>query len=295
MALFVTFLWSTSWVLVKIGLQSNLPAVTFAGMRYTLAFLSLLPFVIFNQSHRTILRSIPGRSWLELAVLGLLFYTLTQGAQFVGLSFLPAATLTLLLNFSPVIVALFGSLRGTEPATVAQWVGIFISVAGVLIYFLPQALPATQVLGLIAGLVALVANSVSSMFGRYVNSQSQLPPIVVTTVSMGVGGFLMLLAGSLTQGWGKLDLSNWLIIMWLAIVNTAFAFTLWNRTLQTLTAVESSIINNTMLPQIAILAWIFLDEQVGIRQIIGLCLVVAGTLIVQIWRYLPVRGTKEAD
>ncbi|MCA9978373.1 MAG: EamA family transporter, partial [Anaerolineales bacterium] len=43
-ALFVTFLWSTSWVLIKIGLQ-NIPALTFAGLRYFLAFLLLLPLL----------------------------------------------------------------------------------------------------------------------------------------------------------------------------------------------------------------------------------------------------------
>jgi drug/metabolite transporter (DMT)-like permease len=32
-ALFVTFLWSTSWVLTKFGLQDT--SVTFAGLRYT--------------------------------------------------------------------------------------------------------------------------------------------------------------------------------------------------------------------------------------------------------------------
>jgi drug/metabolite transporter (DMT)-like permease len=67
-------------------------------------------------------------------------------------------------------------------------------------------------------------------------------------------------------------------------VNTAFAFTLWNKTLQTLTAVQSSIINNTMLIQIAVLAWIFLGEQITPGEIGGLLLVVIGTLIVQITR-----------
>lgn len=36
-ALLVTFLWSTSWVLIKIGL-ADIPALTFAGLRYVLAF-----------------------------------------------------------------------------------------------------------------------------------------------------------------------------------------------------------------------------------------------------------------
>jgi drug/metabolite transporter (DMT)-like permease len=39
-----------------------------------------------------------------------------------------------------------------------------------------------------------------------------------------------------------------------------------------------------MLPQIAILAWLFLDEPLTPWQIAGLALVAAGTLIVQVRR-----------
>lgn len=43
-AVFVTFLWSTSWVLIKIGLDDlALPPLTFAGRRYLLAALIVLP------------------------------------------------------------------------------------------------------------------------------------------------------------------------------------------------------------------------------------------------------------
>jgi drug/metabolite transporter (DMT)-like permease len=293
-ALFVTLLWSTSWILIKIGLKNDLPAVTFAGLRYTLAFLCLVPFVIFNPIHRDTLGKIPGNIWLELIFLGILFYSLTQGAQFVSLAYLPAATLTLLLNFSPVLIALYGMFNSREPATFGQWLGIALTVIGVAVYFLPLEIPMGQSIGLIAALIALLANSGSSIFGRYVNSQSRLHPILVTTISMGIGGIIMLLAGSFTQGFGHLELTHWLIISWLAIVNTAVAFTLWNKSLQTLTAVESSIINGTMLPQIAILAWIFLDEPLSIRQVVGISLVGFGALTVQIWRYLPARSAKTA-
>jgi drug/metabolite transporter (DMT)-like permease len=54
--------------------------------------------------------------------------------------------------------------------------------------------------------------------------------------------------------------------------------------LQTPTAVESSIINSTMLPQIAILAWVFLGEGLNLRQMLGLGLVTIGIVIVQVWR-----------
>ena len=65
-------------------------------------------------------------------------------------------------------------------------------------------------------------------------------------------------------------------------VNTAFAFTLWNLTLRKLSAMESSLINNTMLIQIAILAWVFLGESLGVRQVAGLLLASLGTLVVQL-------------
>ena len=44
LALFVTFLWSTSWILIKIGLK-EIPALTFAGLRYLLGFFFLLPLL----------------------------------------------------------------------------------------------------------------------------------------------------------------------------------------------------------------------------------------------------------
>jgi uncharacterized membrane protein len=42
-----------------------------------------------------------------------------------------------------------------------------------------------------------------------------------------------------------------------------------------------------MLPQIAILAWLFLDEPLNLRQILGITFVGVGTMVVQLWRYIP--------
>ncbi|MCZ7670641.1 MAG: DMT family transporter [Chloroflexi bacterium] len=61
------------------------------------------------------------------------------------------------------------------------------------------------------------------------------------------------------------------------------AFTLWNHTLRTLSAMESTVINNTMTVQIAILAVLFLGETLNGRELLGLAAVVSGTLLVQVW------------
>jgi drug/metabolite transporter (DMT)-like permease len=69
-----------------------------------------------------------------------------------------------------------------------------------------------------------------------------------------------------------------LIIAWLAVVNTALAFTWWNQTQRVLRATETAAINTTMAAQIPILGWIFLDEALGAAEIVGITLVVAGVL-----------------
>ncbi len=92
----------------------------------------------------------------------------------------------------------------------------------------------------------------------------------------------MLGIGLATQGLGKPTLMDWGFIAWMAVVNTAFAFTLWNHTLRTLTAVESSILNSLMMPQIAILAVIFLDETLSFKEVSALVLVGLGVLAVQL-------------
>jgi drug/metabolite transporter (DMT)-like permease len=287
-ALFVTFLWSSSWVLIKIGLQ-DIPALTFAGLRYTLAFLSLLPF-LSRHSRRApepSTQSPPRAAWAGLLLLGLLYYTVTQGSQFVSLAALPAITVSLLLNFSPVAVALLASgLLGERPSSF-QWLGVGFSIAGTILYFFPVAIPAGQALGLLAALTGMLANAFSAILGRSINRSGIFSPLTVTVTSMGTGAVILLAAALLVEGFPRIDPLGWGIIAWLAVVNTALAFTLWNQTLRTLTAVESSVINNTMLVQIAILAWLFLGEHLSGKEIAGLALAGAGTMIVQLQARRP--------
>lgn len=281
-ALLITFLWSTSWVLIKWGMDDSLPPLTFAGLRYTLAWLSLLPLVALNPLHRAEIRALPRPAWWKLAGLGVIVYTVTQGAQFLSLAHLPAVTTSLVLHLSGITVAFLGIAFLREIPTLGQWAGVGLATAGMLLYFLPAQFPAGQWLGLFWAVVCMLANSASSILSRQVNSGTHHSAYVITFISMGVGSLLMFGLGLLTQGIGQLGAQQWLILIWLAVVNTAFCFTLWNYTLRTLRALEANILLNLMVPQVAILAWIFLGEGLDLKQIAGLLLVGAGTLMVQL-------------
>ncbi|MDH3404857.1 MAG: DMT family transporter [Acidobacteriota bacterium] len=279
-ALFVTFLWSTSWVLIKIGLR-EIPALGFAGLRYGLAFLMLLPVVLRRPDLRAALAGLERADWLRLGALGLVFYLATQGAQFVALAHLPAVAVSLALSLTPAVVAFGGvPLLGERPAG-TQWLGLALALGGAALYFLPVTVPLHPI-GLAAAGVGLLANAGGTLLGRGVNRERRLHPLVVTVVSMGVGAAGLVLAGLATEGAPRLGPAGWLIVLWLAAVNTAFAFTLWNRTLERLSATESSVLNNTMLVQIAVLAWLFLGESLAARQVAGILLAGVGALLVQL-------------
>lgn len=292
-ALLVTFLWSTSFVLMKIGLQ-DIPALPFAGLRYALAFLCLLPFAL-RPAQRAALAGLPRRRWAQLIALGLVFYAATQGAQFLSLAYLPAVTTSLLLNFTPVVVALLGILLLNERPAAHQWGGMTITLAGALIYFYPVAFPEREAFGILVAAGGVFANAGSSLLGRWINRDGDLSPLTVTVVSMGVGAAALLAGGAAVQGIPPLSPTHWAIIGWLAVVNTAFAFTLWNLTLRTLPAMESSLINNTMLIQIAVLAWLFLGETLTLQEAVGLALAGLGVLIVQLRRRPEARRAPQPE
>ncbi len=219
--------------------------------------------------------------WTKFILLGVLFYAVTQGAIFVALAYLPAVTTNLLWSFSSVIVAVLGIFWLAEKPNWLQWGGIILAIAGAVIYFAPVSVPQNQLIGVIVALIGVMANAVSSIIGRDINRSGKHHPLLVTVISMGAGSVCLLAAGIATEKAPVLTLQGWGIILWLALVNTAFAFTLWNHTLRTLTAMESSIINGTMMIWIPILALLFLGETISGKELIGLVATGAGTLIVQ--------------
>ncbi len=283
-ALLVTFLWATSWVLIKIGLTDLvLPPITFAALRYVLAATILFPLAL--PALRRLPRTAPtSRVFARVALLGVLLYAVTQGAQYAALVYLPAVAVSLALSATPVIVALL-ALRGSERPTFVQLGGTLALIVGAAIYFGPLQLGQGAVLGLLIIAVGLVANAASALLGRAI-ARDVLPAVGgtlgLTALSMAAGSAVLLVVGVALEGVPSLTGDEWLIIGWLALVNTAFAFTLWNHTLRTLTAVESSVLNNTMLIQIAILAWLFLGETLDLRQLLGLVIAFAGILGVQL-------------
>ena len=278
MAIGVTTIWSTSWIFIKIGLK-EIPALPFAALRYFFAFLMLLPWLMRNPT-KGVIKALGWKDWLVLAGLAVLTYPLNQGGLFMALSFLPNTSVSLLQNFSPVFIALLGSLILKEMVNTRQYMGMGVLLAGALIFFLPLQSYNMSVPGLVASFVTLFSNVFNSVLGRKVLKEGRYPVLVLTGVGMGMGSIIMMVISRAWEWIPRLSPQMWAILLFLSCINTALAFTLWNTSLTRLTAFEANIINNTMLVQIAILSWIFLGDAISWKMAAGMALVLGGAVLV---------------
>jgi len=274
-ALLVTFLWSTSYILTKIGLTEISPLVL-ASLRYVVASLVLVPVAVLRGEHRALDR----RAALKLVFLGITGYSVAQGLQCVGLYHLPAVTVTFILNFTPVIVLILGLVFLKTTPTLRQVAGIALVVAGAYIYF--GGVPTDSLTGVIMTLVSGLGWAAYLVAGRAFFKPGEIGPLGLSAFAMGVGTIFIAGSAWVYEGFTALSLVGWGIVLWLGVVNTAAAFFLWNHALQRVEAFEISILQNTMLIQIAILSVIFLGEKLTASKMLGMAAVFVGVLIVQL-------------
>ena len=287
-AFFVTILWSSSWPIIKFGLEDEgLPPLTFAGLRYVVASFILVGVVLSVKRHRNTVRKMSIRWWLKLVIYGLIFYTITQGAQYFGLLRLDAITVSLLLSFTPMLVLIFAIFFIKEIPSIIQAILVLLAIGGAIMYFYPivsLSLTTYVIIGLVIVGVGVLANAFSSIMGRAINKSKELNPLVITAISMLIGSVILLIVGLFTEEFPIITGRAIFYILWLSLVNTAFAFTLWNHAMQRLRAVEISMINNTMTFQITILAVIFLNERPSAIQWIGLMITAIAAIFLPLFK-----------
>ena len=276
-ALFVTFLWSSSYVLVKIGLTEMSP-LSLVALRYLVASLILLPLAL-RRGERAFLRD--PRNVMKMAILGLSGYSVAQGLQCLGLFYLPAISVTFILNFTPLIVAVLGVVALKEYPHLIQLTGMGLVLVGAYMYF-NAPLAGNSLLGVGITLVSGIGWGSYLVLGRLLFVRGEIDPLGLTAFSMGFGTLLLALVAFSFEGLPSVSLTGWGIILWLGVVNTALAFFLWNHALQSLGAFEISVLQNTMLVQIAVLSWMFLGEQITVAKLIPMALVFIGALVVQL-------------
>ncbi len=282
--LFVTFLWATSAVLIRLGLsKEDVDPVGFAGVRFALAAILLLPLALPRLRAARVWHA--SRRWLlGVAMYGLLMFFVGQVAVYVALGELPVTTVGLFVAMAPVVTAVVVLRSEHERASIMQVAGIGVLVAGAAVYF-GLALPGSEAaVGLLAAAAVAIIFGGSARLGRYlaVDSHRYGGPLGMTAMAMVVGASATLILAFAIEGVPSFSVEAWLLIIWMAAINTALAYTLWAQTQRTLRAVESSVLRDMTLVQTALLGWVVLDETLDLAQVLGLALALGGVALVQL-------------
>ncbi|MHA2274959.1 MAG: DMT family transporter [Candidatus Kariarchaeaceae archaeon] len=279
----VTILWSSSFVIIKFGLD-EIPPITYAALRYSSASIVLIGLMLLSPNHRTEVRNLSLQWWGRLAVYGLIYYTITMATMYIALNKLAAITVSFVLNFTIIFVIIFATFTLHEVPNIKQLIFIIVSFSGMVLYFYPISVLDESRLGLIIITISMLANAISAILGRMINRVRTQSPLVITTLSMTFGSISLLLWSLISEGTPSITVLGIVYILWLAVVNTALAFTLWNKVLRHLNATEVTIINGLMLPEIAIFAIIFLDEMPNLSEWIGIAVITFSGLAIQFFR-----------
>ncbi|MHA1575818.1 MAG: DMT family transporter [Candidatus Thorarchaeota archaeon] len=279
-ALFVTVLWSSSFIIIKFGLE-EIPPLTYAGLRYSFASMILLGLIFSQPKMRASVRNRSKKWWSMLFLYGCIFIAATQGTQFLALLYLPAITFSLILNLTPIIVLILAVPWLGEKPSNQETILILVGLFGVILYFLPLDFVGVSILGLFVALISLLANSGSAILGRAINREKDTPTLVVTGIMMSIGSLFLIVFSLVFEPRVSLSSMSWFYILWLALFNTALAFTLWNRSLRVLRAIDMTLINSTMMPQIVILSIVFLGEFPDFIDWIGLIILAISVTAVQ--------------
>jgi drug/metabolite transporter (DMT)-like permease len=131
----------------------SIDPVSFAAMRYVIAALVLLTLTMVR--HRSAgVAALRDRTTLrQVALLGVVYYAITQAAQFVAIVRQPAASTSLILSATVIVVAVLSRRSLGEAATRATLLGAAVVVIGSLIYLRGDL--GFSVAGTIAALIAL--------------------------------------------------------------------------------------------------------------------------------------------
>jgi DME family drug/metabolite transporter len=214
--------------------------------------------------------SIPRRDFLIMVLSGALL-AISQSAYFAAIRDAGVTIATLLtISIAPLVVACLSVLLKFETLTVRIVIALISAVIGGVLLVGLQSPEGTQVNllhGTLFSVISAVGYAGMIICGRFL--AADYPPVQVTAITFGAGTLLLLLL-NLTSGIVAVHSNeSWLLVLYLGLVPTAFAYWLFQKGLRSVSATAASIISMLEPLVAAVLAWVLFDETLGATGIFG--------------------------
>lgn len=275
-------LWGASWPLARFIVQS-MPPLTAGALRFLVASLALLPWLLFTEGPGPLLR-LKARQWSGL-VTASAFGVFGYACFFMlALQHVPASKASTVVALNPVLPLVLGAIFFQEKLNRGIVAGMALAIIGALTAIARGNPLAILTGGVGTGEYLLLATTLCwtgyTMLGRVV--LKGISPLVTTLGTAIVGTLMLSLAATLTEGPGnwlatlQAPASAWFSLIGLAIGATSVAYLWYFAGIQRL-GVGTAASYMVLVPIFGILISAFwLGEPVHASLLLGGALVVAG-------------------
>ena len=278
---------STKAVLIKLSYQTYpVSSITLLTLRmvFSLPFYFIIAYRLSRQpSHRTFTTP----QWTWTAALGFLGYYISSLFDFIGLQYVTASVERLILFIYPTIVLAIMALFFKKKITMLQYGAVALSYIGIAIAFVDDAKAGEQKnLWLGVAWIFTCAFTYATYLvgaGRLISQVGSIKFTCYAMIFAGIAVFVhFLVTNDIAILW-HLPSSIYWIGIWMALVATVIPTFLTAEGINLIGSGNASIISSVGPIITILMAYLMLNEQVTIPQLVGTAFVMGGVLMIS-WK-----------
>ena len=267
-------LWSSAFITTKPIIDNSDPFSALA-FRFALVSVGFFLFSIYSKKKLFVDR----KSFFESFFSGVLFHGVYLGGVFLSISKgMPTGIAALIVTLQPILTnALSGPILN-EKVSVKQWIGVLLGFSGAVMVLGFDIGTEIPTIGLVATVIALVAITTSTIWQKKLSNNL---PLSVSNMNQALGGFVFHIIIIILFAEPYIDFSStFLIAMSHQIFLVSFgAFTILMFLIKRNSASKTVSIFFLIPPTSALMAWIFLNENLSNLDLLGFMIATIGVYI----------------
>lgn len=277
----LTFIiWGTQHPPIKI-LSGEIPPFLFNFLRFFIAGLALLPFIIQQ-------KIIPiKRDLLKISILGIVGIALYGLFVVTGIKLSTSTNSAILINANPLLIAILAPLLIKEHMNIKKILGIIVGFIGVLI-IISNGLNISNVFRseyFMGNLLLSISALCVAIYAIYNKKLIQKYGGLGVTFYAVLAGTLILFLFSIFNGEliqiSNISINSFLLIVYVAIITTALTWAVWFNAIKKIGVINTSSFF-FLIPISGILSsHLILDEPLTRFTVIGTILILLGIYVVQ--------------
>lgn len=263
------------------AIVTQIPPVMLAQIRWTCAFLIVIPFAWpYLRNELTVVR----RHFGIITLLALTGITAFNTFQYWSLQHTTAINVTVIQSSAPLLIGLFSWALWRDPLTRSQVAGVVASLCGVLVIISSGELQRLVNLKLNAGDVGiLVGITIYSLYSALLRQRPAIAPISFLGVTIGLGAVLLVPATIVEYATGarivELNAGGYAALCYVSFFPSILSYLFFNRGVQLIGANRAGPFFHLIPLFGSVLAIVFLGERPGWHHLIGAVLIIGGVFV----------------